>query len=144
MVQGAHTAHVLGSVAASYVPRVSRPDNLGPEHYVQGSMVNRHALASSTAPELTDITPGSIPDDSNTPAPKPAGVTRIEPTFAGELIERVFIAGLHLAALQCLMEPGEESGKLVAAIDELDLLIRDIRAGVFVEPTGLPACGNRH
>jgi hypothetical protein len=122
---------------------VSKSDNLGPEHHVKGSMVNVHALAASEALELTDITPGSIRDDSKTPAPNPSGVSRIEPTFAGELIERVFTAGLHLAALRCLVEPGEVGGKLVAAIDELDLLIRDIRAGVFVEPTGLQACGNR-
>lgn len=54
----------------------------------------------------------------------------IQPEFASKLIRRIFVAGLHLAALQSLLDHGPLSYKAAAIVEELDTVIQDIRAAI--------------
>lgn len=62
-------------------------------------------------------------------APPTAG--HIAPELALKLINRLFAAGLHLAALQSLLGDGALRERAAAAGEELDLLIRDIRVAAM-------------
>ncbi len=57
--------------------------------------------------------------------------SQIQPELASRLIERIFAAGLQLAALQSVMGNAAMRDKAAAVVKELDLLIRDIRLGVL-------------
>ena len=82
-----------------------------------------------------------LPSDPGAAASTGSGLTRIETEFAAELMDRVFCAGLHLAALHSLVEAPEVKRRLVAAIDDLDVITRDIRTGTCTEPSGVGAPG---
>lgn len=51
--------------------------------------------------------------------------------FAGEVVRRLFAAGLSLASAQAIIGDGAAGDRVAAAVDELDRAIRDVRTMVF-------------
>jgi len=51
--------------------------------------------------------------------------------FAGEVVRRLFTAGLSLASAQAIIGDGAAGDRVAWAVDELDSTIRDIRAMAF-------------
>lgn len=51
--------------------------------------------------------------------------------FAGEIVQRLFAAGLHLASARAVIGDGPVRDRVAACADELDSAIVDIRATVF-------------
>ena len=54
--------------------------------------------------------------------------------FAGEIVRRLFAAGLSLASAQAILGDGAAGDRVAAAVDELDRTIADIRAMTFPGP----------
>jgi hypothetical protein len=74
----------------------------------------------------------------------PAGTALGE--FAGDVVHRLFAAGLSLASAQAIIGDGAAGDRIAAAVDELDRIIRDTRAMVLRAadrgwPTGRPDQG---
>jgi len=57
--------------------------------------------------------------------------------FAGEVVRRLFAAGLSLASAQAIIGGGAAGDRVAAAVDELDSTIRDVRAMMLRGPGGL-------
>jgi hypothetical protein len=53
--------------------------------------------------------------------------------LAGEVVHRLFAAGLSLASAQAIIGAGAAGDRVAAAVDELDRSIRDIRAMVLYD-----------
>lgn len=51
--------------------------------------------------------------------------------FAGEVVRRLFAAGLSLARAQAIIGSGPAGDPVAAAVDELDSAIRDVRTMIF-------------
>jgi GAF domain-containing protein len=80
--------------------------------------------------------------------PRPAGSAEDEPwyqpdgplvppataleQFAGEIVRRLFAAGLSLASAQSIIGGGAAGDRVATAVDELDNTIRDVRAMIFL------------
>ena len=56
---------------------------------------------------------------------------RIAPDLATKIIDRLFAAGLQLTHLQSHLVDGALNDEVEAAIEELDLVIRDVRRAVL-------------
>jgi len=84
------------------------------------------------APGLAAPRPaGSDGDDPwYQPDAEPAASTPLE-EFAGEVVRRLFAAGLSLASAQAIVGDGAAGDRVAAAVDELDQPIRDVRAMMF-------------
>jgi hypothetical protein len=52
--------------------------------------------------------------------------------FAGEVVRRLFAAGLSLASAQAIIGGGAAGDRVAAAVDELDSTIRDVRAMILL------------
>lgn len=95
-----------------------------------GEAVTRHLEPASGS-----AVPRPAGDDWDNPWYRPEG----EPTppgpaldeFAGEVVRRLFAAGLSLASAQAIIGGGAAGDRVAAAVDELDRAIHDIRAMVF-------------
>lgn len=53
----------------------------------------------------------------------------IQPELALRLMQNVFAAGIQLSALQALLGDSHLSDRAAAIVEQLDAVIRDIRAG---------------
>ena len=84
--------------------------------------------------------PGSQPPPGHDQPPATVETIRtalINMEYASALIDRIFTAGLHLVAMHSLVQVHDPARiKLVAAIDELDVVMRSLRAGVFTNSLG--------
>lgn len=56
----------------------------------------------------------------------------IQPELALRLMQSIFSAGIQVAALQALLGDSLLSEKAASIVDQLDTVIRDIRAGTSV------------
>lgn len=69
------------------------------------------------------------------PAPSPDGPAwgggDITPELAGDLVQRIFEAGLQLSSASSLVGGGPAGERLAAAVTALDLIVRDVRLAVF-------------
>jgi len=95
-----------------------------------GEAVARHLEpASGAAVPLPAESDGDDPWYRPDGEPDPPGTALEE--FAGEVVRRLFAAGLSLASAQAVIGDGAAGDRVAAAVDELDRTIRDIRAMTF-------------
>jgi hypothetical protein len=77
-------------------------------------------------------------NDGDDPQPwPPHQLTPQETALAevvGEVVHRLFAAGLSLASAQSIIGDGAAGNRVASAIDELDHAIRDIRTAIFDPP----------
>lgn len=92
------------------------------------------AMYSSKSRQQSRL-PGSQPPPGHDQPPATVETIRtalIDMEYASALIDRIFTSGLHFAAMHSLVQGHDPARiKLVAAIDELDAVIRSLRSGVF-------------
>lgn len=88
------------------------------------------AIARQLDRALRDADP--CQDEADEPEPSPYQPTPAAlAEFAGETVQRLFLAGLSLASARAIAGDGPVGDRVTAATDEIDHVIRDTRAMVF-------------
>lgn len=117
-------------VLAQQIDRLSKIDHLDAGQFMQLDTAARYAVAATHAIKAADGTTDPCSEQRDAAGLGEPNLGQIQAELAEKLIRRIFTAGLHLTALQSLL--GEVLGhKAAAIVEELDAVIRDIRAGVW-------------
>ena len=116
---------------AQQIDGLSKAEQVDAGQFVQLDMAARYALAASHAINAVDGTTHTLSEQRHAVSPREPNLGQIQRELAWRLTNRIFAAGLRLTALQALLGDGVLSDKVGAIVEELDDVIRDLRAGVL-------------
>ena len=119
---------------AQQIDSLGRTDHMDAGQFMHLDRAARYTLAATHAINAAGGAADTSSEQGYAVRLEEPALGQIEPELAESLITRIFAAGLHLTALQSLLGDGTLSDKAAAIVEELDLVIRDIRVGVL-EPS---------
>jgi GAF domain len=126
---------LYGDFAGEAVARhLGVPDGDGTGDPVAPAVIT--ALLDPGNGQAADVTglpgPGDAQDGREAqPAGRPASLEETMSRFAGDIVNRLFSAGMSLESAHSIVGNGPAGDRVAAATDELDRLIRDIRTMIF-------------
>jgi hypothetical protein len=118
-------------VLAEQIDGLTETEQIDAGQFMQLDVAARSALAAAHAINGADMITDTLSRQACAPRPGELKTVKLQPELASRLIQRIFAAGLHLTALQSVLNDGSTSAQVAAIVEELDIAIRDIRAGVL-------------
>ena len=116
---------------AEQIDGLTETEAIDAGQFMQLDIAARSALAAAHAINEADMVTDRLFGRAYAPRPGELKTVKLPPELASRLIQGIFAAGLHLTVLQSVLSDGSSNDQVSAIVEELEVAIRDIRAGVL-------------